>query len=183
MITALLSSLLSAMLASSGAPQTKVFRCVGAHGETVLSELPCDGRANSPSSAPDVDGFDVNRNWGGGCTSSADELRDRVAAAFDSGNVNTLGALFLWRGYGTRSAYARMRELGRMLKKPLATLDLLGANPWSSDHQGFEALSAQPPVALRISVGNERKDGGYDDYRFKLLDANGCVWLGFEDGY
>jgi hypothetical protein len=154
-----------------------VYRCVGAHGEPVFSGQPCNSSDNraiaAPVPAPD-DG------WNGACAASADELRDRVAAAFDSGNVNALGALFLWRGYGTRSAYARMRELRTLLKQPLAGIDLVGPSDWVADTAGYGELPAYEPSWLSIDVADNRADGALVEHRYALIERDSCVWLGFD---
>lgn len=167
-------------MAFAASTQAPVYRCIGTHGETVYSEQPC-GAHGEPFTAPGYDnGIDRAHGWGGHCATDAQSLSDRVAAAFDSGNVNDLGALFLWRGFGTRAAYARLNRLGTLLDKPLAGLDIV-ADPvpgWPRQGPAVAGL----PRSLRIQVADPGMgEDATETWTFPLQQRDGCLWLQYRE--
>lgn len=152
-----------------------VYRCRGRHGETVLSGVACSDRSDLQQSPGQGNGFDANAAWGGRCADSAEDLSDRVAATFDSGNVNDLGALFLWRGYGTRAAYAHMNALQAMLAKPLAGLNLVPtlASTWLNNGPGGPDTAG----ALRVEVAIPGMGSSSQLWLFPIVERDACYWL------
>lgn len=149
------------------ASNSAVYRCIGAHGETVFSGQPCTSADNqalgavAPAPAAGATTYHFT------CPADAQALRDRVAAAFNSGDTNAFGALFLWNGFGTRAAYARLRELGRILRTPMVDL-----------HVADDASGPTAGAALVVTVGGDDA-GANTTWQFPLVRQDGCTWLDF----
>lgn len=165
----------AAWMALSPVDASSVYRCVGSHGETVFSGQPCNTpaepalRAEEPTT-PIIDDH---------CASSANELLERVLLVFDGGDVNALGGLFLWRGFGTRSAYARMRELRQLLLRPLVRVDLGGPPDWIADTAGYGRLPGDGASWIIIETAGDDIGAPTQVQRFALSERDGCVWLEF----
>lgn len=173
-MTALLATPAWFLVSLLGTVGTDVHVCIGAHGETVYS-----GRACSTLGATVAPSYSGNQLWNHGCAASADDLLDRVAAAFDSRDVNMLGGLFLWQGFGTRNAYRHMRKLGEMLEQPLAGLDLIASNPWRGHNGYYRNLPDPKPTNLTIWLADHSSANGPSEHRFPLVQRDGCTWLSF----
>lgn len=180
--------LLCALLVTSAAnADTRVYRCVGAHGEVAFSGMPCSttNMTVEPGTGATDDG---HAQWLNSCATSARDLRDRVAAAFDSDDVNLLGGLFLWRGVSNRTAYRRMRKLRQLVDQPLAGLSLDGAPRWQADSGGYGALPTDANTWLSVTVAGDNHqpfaqagDGAAPmvQHQYALVQRNACVWLTF----
>lgn len=176
------------LLAATATANTAVYRCVGAHGETLFSDRPCsatDMAVEPDTSSDSLDG--ARGNWLENCATSANDLRDRVAAAFDNHDVNLLGGLFLWRGMSTRSAYQHMRELRELVRQPLAGLSIDGAPAWQADSGGYGALPNDANTWLSVTVASDNNLSAHADaaaapavvHQFALIERHACVWLSF----
>ncbi|WHZ19449.1 MAG: hypothetical protein OJF55_001598 [Rhodanobacteraceae bacterium] len=159
-----------------------VYRCIGVHGEPVFSGQPCGTPAPASSSATSAQGG----SFGGACAATPQALRQSIADAFTSHDVNRLAGLILWRGMDQASAYNALRGLSEWLKQPLAGIKIAYASgpppegdPASAATAGFPAAAAsivsQPPIGLEISTGGG--DGGTRD--FGVTESGGCWWLTF----
>lgn len=179
--------LLVVLLIPAAKANTVVYRCVGTHGETVFSGLPCDATAMAAEGDANAanDGQDT---WLDNCASSANDLRDRVAAAFDSHDVNLLGGLFLWRGISNRNAYQHMRDLRELVRQPLAGLSLDGAPAWQAESNGYGALPDDANTWLSLAVGGDDNGASAQDpnvaqptveHQFALVERSACIWLTF----
>ncbi len=176
MIAALFT--LYAAIGSASVSGDRVYRCTGAHGETVFSGQPCRNLA-APLADSDGNGFDRQLAWGGRCPASEQELSDRVAAAFDSGNINALSGLFLWRGYGSRAAYRSVGKLQSMLRMPLAGLSLVARpdpNWWQADPARMAGNRE-----LRVEVAVPGMGDAIQTYQFPVLQSDACYWLQYAD--
>lgn len=184
----LAGSLLFAMLlatpTATATTKTVVYRCVGAHGETVFSGMPCSATemAVEPGAADD----DGHADWLDHCATSANDLRDRVAAAFDSQDVNLLGNLFLWRGISNRVAYRHMRDLRQLVHQPLAGLSIGGAPAWQADSGGYGSLPDDANTWLSLSVAGDDAstqtsvaNAPLVEHQYALVERHACVWLSF----
>lgn len=173
MITALLATPVWLLASLLGTASTDVHRCLGAHGEIVYSGQTCTslGAEMEPS-------YTGNQMWTHGCAANADDLLDRVAAAFDTRDVNLLGGLFLWRGFGTRNAYQHMRKLGEMLEHPLADVDLITTRPWNDNPRHYRSLPDLKPSSLAIWLADKTTIAPVE-HRFALVERDGCTWLSF----
>lgn len=160
------------LLALTGA--NGVFRCVGAHGETILSDQPCNSAGNRALTAPPAKSRPLFQH----CALTPSELRQRVLLAFDDHDVNALSALFLWRGYRTRSAYAGMRELRSLLAQPLLGIELGGPTTWVPARNGFGLEPAYTPSWLSIQFSDPTSSQPMVR-QFPLLAQDGCNWLSF----
>ncbi len=141
----------------------------------MFSGLPCQERGDLRPGSGYADNLVSGGGWSGHCADSAQELSDRVAATFDSGKVNDLGALFLWRGYGTRAAYRHLNELQTMLKKPLAGLTLVPsqASTWLDNGPAGPGM----PESLQVEVAVPGMGDTKQIWRFPVVERDACFWL------
>lgn len=156
----------------------QVFRCIGAHGEPVFSGQPCANPVPVPGdSVVAQDGG----NFGQVCVASPQALRDAIAAAFFSRDVNRLAGLLLWTGFNQASARDTLRSLADWLKQPLAGIAVAYATgpPVSADNPAPPAsagrFDAAVPTGFEVSTG-----GGEGSTRtFGVTETEGCWWLTF----
>ncbi len=167
-------------LAQQVLPQP-VFRCLGPDGSVLFSGTPCsdDSLARGAWPAPtSSSGAPPGLHL---CPLDADQLRQRVGAAFIAQDVNRLAGLMLWDGYGMRGARARMQQWMRVMQAGLVAVTLAGTEP-AEDF--FAPTPTQPdvagdasdagnadPAALRVDLD----DGQQLD--FAIVQAHGCWWL------
>lgn len=169
MVSSFAAWALGTSLAMAG-QQATVHRCIGNHGEIAYSGQPCASMGNSVAPRPDNAGY---RNFFQHCAVTKDDLIDRVAAAFDTGDVNLFGGLFLWRGMGSRNAYRQMSKLNELLQKPLIGIDLVSArgSAWRPPRPGSPQTLALLTAAAPGTAPTER--------RFSVVHRDGCLWLSF----
>lgn len=178
MIVSILAIALSTAAAMPQVSPSQVYRCYGVHGEAVFSGTPCQNRNDPRPRSGYANDSDNTDSWGGHCPDSAQGLSDRVAAVFDSGKVNDLGVLFLWSGYGTRTAYRHLNELQSMLKRPLAGLTLVP----SQSSTGFDNGPAGPagpdmPESLQVEVAVPGMGDTSEIWLFPVVERDACFWL------
>lgn len=160
--------------------QTPIYRCIGAHGEPEFSSKPC-GTGTGPAGAATVQGDDLGRV----CAASPQELRQAIADAFQSHDVNRLAGLILWRGIDQGAARARLRSLAAWLKQPLAGIAIAyptgppvvetgPTHVFSAGNGGGAPTPALPASGFEVST-----TGG--DFRdFGIVESDGCWWLTFD---
>lgn len=180
----LLALFACAPLAHAQAAQP-VYRCIGAHGEPVFSGQPC----GTPAPAPGADASMPNNGSSAVCAGSPEALRQAVAGAFATRDVNQFAGLVLWRGMDQGSARATLRSLAAWLKQPLTGIaiaraagppfaDPAGGPPagaTTGQPAGASSVAASPPTGFDISTGGG--DGATRD--FGLVESGGCWWLTF----
>jgi hypothetical protein len=178
-----LLGLLACATAAHAQTHTPIYRCVGAHGEPKFSSQPCGTEVTLPAGAATVQGADL----GHVCAASPQVLRQAIAGAFESHDVNRLAGLILWRGIDQASARTMLRSLAEWLKQPLAGIAIAyptgppipenGAAPIvSAGAGGGPAVPALPPSGFEISTG-----GGDGRVRgFGIVESDGCWWLTFD---
>lgn len=151
-----------------------IFHCIGAQGEPVFSGEPCGtpAPANDAGAATAMPAGTVSV-----CAASPQALRQDIAAAFATRDVNRLAGLILWRGMHQGSAQATLGALATWLRQPLAgvTFDS-GADPAAgASAEPPPSATAAPPTSLTIATG-----GGAGNHRtFGLVETGGCWWLTF----
>jgi hypothetical protein len=163
--------------------QAPIYRCVGAHGEPEFSGKPCGSEMVVPAGAATAQG--AGTGLGHVCAASPQELRDAIAAAFESRDVNRLAGLILWRGIDQGAARARLRSLGDWLKQPLAGIAVAYSNgPPVVDAGPAHVFSAGPgsgaPVSALPASGFEVSTAGGDVRDFGIVESDGCWWLTFD---
>jgi hypothetical protein len=175
--------------ATGGDSGQPVHRCVGGHGETVFSGLPCAATGTASASA-EASGLAVAAAPAGGpggapdaaraCAASRDELRERVAAAIALRDANTLAGLMRWRGVGAGTADRRLRTLRDLVKRPLLAIeadtgddafDVAGPG-WSADAE--DAEDTEEVLHVRTGSG---ADDGVREHTFGVSLLEGCYWL------
>ncbi|MDE2054871.1 MAG: DUF4124 domain-containing protein [Xanthomonadaceae bacterium] len=161
-----------------------VYRCIGAQGEPVFSGQPCGTPAPAPGTSTSVQGTGSSV----GCAPSPEALRQAIAAAFATRDVNQLAGLILWQGMDQASARDTLRSLAAWLKQPLTGAVFTraadppltnagnGPAPVISNGEPASASSvAAPPTGFGVSTGGV--DGATRD--FGLVESGGCWWLTF----
>lgn len=148
--------------------QTVIRHCVSSSGTPVFTDQPC-AQMHALPAAPSAGATQPLQM----CPRSADDLKERVAAAFRAHNANALAGLMQWRGYGQVEGVDDVRRLQRLVDQPLLGLDVQ-----DDPMPPAPAVSAGPaPPAPRTLVVNtgEAPDGRSND--FPLVDDGGCLWL------
>lgn len=124
--------------------------------------------------------------FGDACAGSPRALRQAIAGAFETHDVNRLAGLILWRGMDQASARATLRSLATWLKQPLTGIAIAyAAGPPFADTGPLSGISAgdpasgmsvaSPPSGFEISTG-----GGDGSSRgFGVTEFGGCWWLTF----
>lgn len=162
-----------------------VYRCIGPHGEPVFSGQPCGTPAPAPGTSAPVQGT----GSGAVCAASPEALRQAIAGAFATRDVNQLAGLILWRGMDQGSARATLRSLAAWLKQPLTGIASTRAAgpPFADTNPGpppaasmgepasASSAAALPPTGFDVSTGGV--DGATRD--FGLVESGGCWWLTF----
>lgn len=169
------------LIAPAAMAQQGVFHCIGAHGEPVYSGQPCGTPAPPPGTSADAGA--VGR-FGGVCAASPAALRQDIAEAFATRDVNRLAGLILWRGMGSSDARATLRTLADWLQQPLTGIASAYAAgpPYRDDAQVSPAAAAsvamsatRAPTAFQISTGG----GDGRTREFGVTSFGGCWWLTF----
>lgn len=170
--------------------QQAIFRCVGAHGEPVFSGQPCGTPVPASSAAGAASTVGAGR-FGGRCAATPEALRQAIARAFATHDVNQLAGLLVWRGVGQAAARARLQSLAGWLREPLSGITTIYANGppplivRSTDaNPGAAAAAALPssgstagdePGGFVVATG-----GGAGNTRdFGVVQSGGCWWLTF----
>ena len=167
------------------AQQQPIFRCIGAHGEPVFSGQPCGTPAPAQGASAGIGAGAVGTR----CAASPQALREAIAGAFASHDVNQLAGLMVWRGVGQASARASLESLARWLRQPLSGIAATYANgppapggtaatPGPDSAAPATASSAAATGALTgLAVSTGGGDGSTRD--FGVMQSGGCWWLTF----
>ena len=162
--------------------QQPVYRCIGAHGEPVFSGQPCGTPAPPPGQSASVQA----ERFRGACAASPQELRQAIAAAFTTRDVNRLAGMILWRGMDQASSRTVLHGLAAWLKQPLAGIAIDYANeaPFAAAAPepgasagvpaGASSVASQQPVGVEVSTG-----GDGSTRAFGVTEFGGCWWLTF----
>jgi len=161
-----------------------VYRCIGAHGEPVFSGQPC----GTPAPAAGTNVPAQGAGFSAACPASPEALRQAIAGAFATRDVNQLAGLILWRGMDQGSARATLRSLAAWLKQPLTGIAFMRAAgpPFEDTNSGPPPVAstaepaaissvAAPPTGFDVSTGGV--EGTTRD--FGLIESGGCWWLTF----
>lgn len=170
---ALLFWCLVLLWASPHSAHAQIYRCVGTHGEPVFSGQPC----GTPAPLPGAAGA-VGSGFGDHCATSPELLRQAIAQAFATHDVNRLAGFIVWRGIDQASARAELQQLRAWLQQPLTgitTTHAGGAPPTGPGTEPAPPGSTAPvPVSLIVATA------GSDAPRtFGLSPQDGCWWLTF----
>jgi hypothetical protein len=166
-----------------GAP-AQIHRCVGAQGEPVFTDQPCGsaelsvevasgapGHGDQPDTTdaiPDSSGTRIAAT----CPHSPQEVRDRIAVAFNDDNPNALAGLFDWRGFSHTGADATLKEFARWLKHPLIGVQFSGAADPSGARPDDLDYAPISPSGLTVLTPSDARS-------FGMTEKGGCWWLSF----
>lgn len=177
----LLALLACVPLARAQATQP-VYRCIGAQGEPVFSGQPCGTPAAQPGTTAGMPGA----GSAGVCAGSPSALRQSIAQAFATHDVNQFAGLLLWRGMGQASARATLASLSAWLRQPLTGIAVArAAGPPPTHDVPASGTSGAPPVNASSSAlpptGYAVSTGGVDGHTrdFGVVESGGCWWLTF----
>lgn len=182
--------LLMPLLCVARSAQAQIHRCIGPQGEPVFTDQPCGSAELSvdvTTAKLDRDGQpradDVMSDHGGTriaatCPRSPQQVRERIAVAFNDENPNALAGLFDWRGFSHDSADTRLKEFNRWLKRPLVGVQFSGV----ADPSGAQPDDADyaPTNPSELTVLTQSAGGVAPDVRsFTMMERGGCWWLSF----
>nr|WP_221195422.1 DUF4124 domain-containing protein [Luteibacter sp. Sphag1AF] len=148
------------------AAQNPIRRCIGANGQPVFTDQPCNAM-NASDAVPPPTGAPASASSNAPppvptlCAKHVSELRQVVVDAFAARDANRIGSVVLWEGSGSRGAVADILTIAGMLKRPL--LSVSGA--------GDDADSASEIAVTTSDVGGTRQT------RFGITRQAGCLWL------
>lgn len=164
--------------------QTPIYRCVGAHGEPKFSSQPCGPAVQLPGTGATVGAATPHYGFGDVCPASPEALRQTIAGAFESHDVNRLAGVIVWRGVDQASARTMLHTLAEWLKQPLAGIAVAhaaapppataGTPPAVSAATSAGTVVSLPPTGFEISTAG----GGTRD--FGITETGGCWWLTFD---
>ena|SRR5690242_15817601 len=163
--------------------QAQIHRCIGARGEPVFTDQPCGSAELSVTVANgDLDrddqgnADDTPRSSGtliaATCPHSPDEVRDRIAVAFNDDDPNALAGLFDWRGFSRAGADARLRDFNQWLKHPLVGVQFSGAADPSGARPDDLDYAPLDPSGLTVLTSSGARS-------FGLAQRGSCWWLSF----
>lgn len=176
------------------AQDAHIHRCIGENGEPTFSDQKCSAlraapETEAPSTTQGQPGFEhfstiiraapfVTQT----CAVSAQDLRIRVETAFNKANAVGLSGLFLWSGYGQGSAIAALRDLARLIREPLISIDLdttLQFREPDRYRDREERYSGDELVELIIrTVGQQDRNVPFESVRrYQIREKAGCWWL------
>jgi Domain of unknown function (DUF4124) len=170
--------------ATPAAAQNPIHRCIGANGNPVFTDQPCDSmRATSVTAAAKV--ADTPQPLGPPpilCAGSLADLRQSVIDAFANHDANRLAGLMLWGGYGRGAAVADIQSLTALMRHPLLDLGPT-SEPAIAGSDGDPYASDTPPDPapstgqLVLHVADNSADGSSHALRFDIVHRSGCLWL------
>lgn len=166
-------------VADCPAASAGMHRCIGSSGEPVFTDRPCANPALALiEGSESVDDGTTVRS----CAASAEELRAKAASAFSRRDAIALSGLFLWRGYGSGSAYGTLKDLAALVRQPLLALDIEAARddrPVPAYARRYDDRPARDSARFELAVIVATDDvvGRTDERRFPLVDEFGCWWL------
>lgn len=175
----LFASVMLLSAASVDAQQPSIRRCVGSNGEPTFTDQPCTVAA--PNVATDAAIASIAPITTQTCAISAEDLRDRVGAAFSARNPMTLSGLFLWDTHAGRSATAQLQELARLVNEPVVAIDVAAGLLDGADSTDIEARRRGSAVRMHTMTIRSARDLDHVPHEsiteFALLSQSGCWWL------
>ncbi len=191
------SWMLLSVLAVCGAGHAqdgRIHRCIGENGEPTFSDQKCSALKALP--APDAPPTASGQTGSGHfstiypvapaitqtCAISADDLRNRVASALAQANAISLSGLFLWDGYGYGSATAALRDLAKLIREPLLSIDLDSTTQFREpDRYGDREERYQGDEIYEVvirTVGEQERNVPFEsERRYEIHEQAGCWWL------
>lgn len=169
--------------------QAQIHRCIGAQGEPVFTDQPC-GSTELAIGVPSHQSDQGDRIASGAmpgetgariaatCPHSPEEVRQRIAVAFNENSPNALAGLFDWRGFSHAGADSRLKDFSRWLKQPLVGVHFSGAADPSGAQPDDLDYSPTAPSGLTV-LTQPRGDGSPDARSFGMGQLGGCWWLSF----
>jgi len=182
--------LLVPLLCFARGAHAQIHRCIGAQGEPVFTDQPCgtaelsvdvasspldrSDQASATSAAPARLGTPLAAT----CPRSPEQVRDRIAVAFNDNNPNALAGLFDWRGFSHQSADARLKDFSRWLKHPLVGVRFSGAADPSGAQPDDADYTPSDPSGLTVLTQSSGEPAP-ETRSFGMVEKGGCWWLSF----
>lgn len=147
-------------------------RCLGAHGEPVFSDRPCDASHADATAASSMGHVDAASTLiRGRCAASTEELRDLVIAAMHARDTIAFSGLILWTQGGAKSVRAQLGTLAMLTQEPLQSAELDLATDSERSPSG-----EQHSLLLR-TLRNAERVPQMAETRYALINRDGCWWL------
>lgn len=128
-----------------GTAAAQIRRCTGADGTSVFTDRRCEDIGAVERRPQDASPATGLRGYRGGCMRNLHELTYEITYAIDSRDPNRLAAVYHWPGLSSRSGYAVMQRLARIVDRPLVDIRVLTPPPPPVADTTF--LPMQPPHA------------------------------------
>lgn len=186
----LLLVLIASPLCFARGAHAQIHHCIGAQGEPVFTDQPCgsaelsvnvqsdrlDGGdpTNATGAVPDDDGARIAAT----CPRSPQQIRERIAIAFNDDNPNALAGLFDWRGFSHQSADTQLKAFSRWLKRPLIGVEFSGAADPSGAQPGDADYTPSDPSGLTV-LTQMSGEPAPETRSFGMVERGGCWWLSF----
>jgi len=180
--------------ATAQAQDGNIHRCIGENGEPTFSDQKCSSlNGTNPTepqtTAPDQSPYNALPTTRSAtpaitqtCATSADDLRNRVAALLGASNAIGFSGLFLWDGLGQGSAMAPLRDLATLVREPLIAVDLDSTlqfrepDPTDRDDERREG-DERHELVIR-TVGEQDRHVPFESvHRYEMREQAGCWWL------
>ena len=146
-------------------------RCLGAHGEPVFSDRPCNAAnagATSQGSVGHVDAASALIR--GRCAASTEELRGLVITAMQARDTIAFSGLILWGDGAAKSVRAQLSTLATLTQEPLQSVEL----ELATASQGLP-FGEQHALLLR-TLRNADRVPQMAETRYALINRDGCWW-------
>ena len=172
----------------------RIHRCIGENGEPTFSDQKCS--TLKATIAPEVPARAADQTGSSAiftsqssaptitqtCAISAEDLRDRVAGAFQTANAVGFSGLFLWDGFGQGSAIEPLRDLAALIREPLisinldSTLQFREPDQYRPRNERYEG-DALYEIVIR-TVGEQERNVPFESVRhYEMREQAGCWWL------
>lgn len=151
------------LLAASAWPQSlpaQVRRCTAVDGSAIFTDRTCadiGAVERLPRTPGAAGGLRLYRR---GCARNLQDLVYEMTTAIDAHDANRLAGVYHWVGVSSSGAYALMKRLDAIVRRPLVDIVPVAArSATSEDEEAYYPSTIprrQPPVALRVeqTLGN-----------------------------
>ncbi len=185
---------LMAVCGLAHAQDGRIHRCIGENGEPTFTDQKCSAlkAAPAPETPTNAQGQAGIEHFSKAisavpavtqtCAISAENLRNRVATAFASANVVSFSGLFLWDGFGQGSAISPLRDLAKLIREPLISIDLDSTLQFHEpdqyrDREDRYAGDELYELVIR-TVGEQDRNVPFESVRrYDMREQAGCWWL------
>jgi len=160
-----------------------VHRCIGAHGDAIFTDQPCEdiGAVVRPEPVPAFGATNPQRVHAHDCARTVDDLRRGLEAALAAHDVNRIAGFYQWAGIGSEESALLLKRLQEIANRPLTAVNLIHSRR-PVDASGFQTVaSTRTSEASAIELVQTRSDNDPTPARtgFALSRYMDCWWVRF----